>query len=80
MILGKTFKVKCISSECEFNEGLPLDFIDESIYNNPPSLLFSTVDKFARLAWVDEASSLFGRGNGYLPPGLIIQDELHLIS
>jgi hypothetical protein len=38
-----------------------------------------TVDKFARLAWEERASSFFGK-NGSLPPELIIQDELHLIS
>lgn len=38
----------------------------------------STIDKFARIAWVEEAKNLFDTGNN--PPSLIIQDELHLIS
>lgn len=73
---------------------IPVNLCDDSIYQHPPSLLFGTVDKFAQLAHkVDNNNSqkdsrrLFGRGswergkpkNGYLPPDLIIQDELHLL-
>jgi len=73
----------------------PFLLSDEAIYQHPPALLFGTVDKFAQLAHkvsYDSAKSdsrrLFGRGNwekyrklkqGYLPPDLIIQDELHLL-
>jgi hypothetical protein len=37
------------------------------------------VDKFARLAWVEGGSAFFG-SKSTLPPSLIIQDELHLLS
>lgn len=75
-------------------KAIPVNLCDESIYQHPPSLLFGTVDKFAQLAHkVDgnnnqkDSRRLFGRGNwergkhqeGYLPPDLIIQDELHLL-
>ena len=58
--------------------------IDEDIYDVRPELVIGTVDKFAMLSWRPEARALFGistNGNQeYSPPGLIIQDELHLIS
>ncbi|AQS59525.1 helicase-related protein [Desulforamulus ferrireducens] len=75
---------KCPDSACEFNKGLPIYVIDEDIYQKRPSLVIGTVDKFAMLAWRPEARSIFGidkDGNRESsPPGLIIQDELHLIS
>jgi hypothetical protein len=76
---------ECHDSNCDFSTGefnLPLQVIDEEIYNNPPTLIIGTVDKFAMLPWKPEAKSLFGYRNGgrVTPPELIIQDELHLIS
>jgi hypothetical protein len=52
--------------------------VDEAIYKEPPTLVIGTVDKFAMLAWRPEAKSLFGLGDNYSPPDLVIQDELHL--
>lgn len=43
-------------------------------------MLLSTIDKFARIVWEDRTSRLFGSDGVVLPPELIIQDELHLIS
>lgn len=82
----ETIIYQCDNSECNFSKtdfNLPLFVIDEDIYDNPPTLLIGTVDKFAMLTWRPEARKLFGfRDNGerLSPPGLIIQDELHLIS
>jgi hypothetical protein len=82
---------------------IPALTVDEKLYGKPPSMLISTVDKFARLAFTNEAASLFGRirsfdpgvnggfsqeppnrnrpaMNFFEPPGLIIQDELHLLD
>ncbi len=74
----------CPEEECDFNReySLPIKVIDEDIYRDPPSLLFSTVDKFASMPWKKEVSSLFAldNGNDNLSPELIIQDEMHLIS
>ena len=85
-VTGKTPKrilFVCPESRCEFSSSknpLPVLVTDEDIYENPPALLIGTVDKFAMLAWRGQASSLFGKGRNVLPPELIIQDELHLIS
>ncbi len=74
----------CPDRRCEFHRLLPLYVIDEDIYQKRPDLVIGTVDKFAMLAWKPQARALFGISeNGtrvYSPPGLIIQDELHLIS
>ena len=79
-----TVVLKCPDPACEFSEGLPIYVIDEDIYEIRPTLIIGTVDKFALLAWKPAARSLFGldaEGQRVLsPPGLIIQDELHLIS
>ncbi len=81
---GKTVILKCPDRACTFSSGLPVMLIDEQLYETPPSIVIGTVDKFAMLAWRPEAKSLFGLGpEGQRrkdPPGLIIQDELHLIS
>jgi ATP-dependent helicase YprA (DUF1998 family) len=81
----QTIIYQCDNTQCDFSKPeftLPLIVIDEDIYDNPPTLLIGTVDKFAMLTWRPEARSLFGfRDTKRLtPPELIIQDELHLIS
>ncbi len=83
--------VKCSDINCHFGgeyDNLPIEVIDERIYRNPPSMFIGTADKFAMLAYRPDAGGLFGRKhteNGDVilerrPPGLIIQDEFHLIS
>lgn len=79
---------QCDNSTCEYSEiPLPLQVVDESIYDNPPTLLLGTVDKFAMIPWKKEAGNLFGfrkddttNMHRICPPELIIQDELHLIA
>lgn len=73
------FNFVCPTKTCEFHDQLPIQVVDEALYDNPPSLLIGTIDKFARLTWKAEASAFFGN-NKTRPPSLIIQDELHLIS
>lgn len=71
--------IRCADNEtCEFHNGLPIYVVDEDIYRERPTLLISTIDKFARIAWEENSRYLFGEGTA--PPELIIQDELHLIS
>jgi hypothetical protein len=107
--------VWCRNPNCEFcarrsnDQGLPVVVVDDEIYRACPSLIVSTVDKFARLPFKGETRALFGFRNRFsatyghiteahgdsvggrkvkdavpaarlLPPELIIQDELHLIS
>jgi hypothetical protein len=92
------YLVACTNTACDFHNtfetaknnperNLPVFEVDEIIYKERPSLLFSTVDKFVQLAWKNECFNLFNIefNNGeidrlYPSPELIIQDELHLIS
>jgi hypothetical protein len=75
-----SFEFFCPSSACEFHELLPVQVVDEAVFDRPPTMLVATVDKFATLAWSERGGSLFGIGTSYAPPTLIIQDELHLIT
>lgn len=82
----------CPDPECQFGkeqrqDWLPVEVIDERIYENSPSLVIATADKFAMVAFRPDAGALFGRTRAagavrqtHMPPGLIVQDELHLIS
>lgn len=116
----KSVKVYCADENCMFYKyrpenkmNIPVYLVDEEIYAKCPTVILSTVDKFARLPWAVETNALFGRvdricsRDGYvaigakhsrhnktddlptstlteikpfLPPELIIQDELHLIT
>lgn len=74
---------RCGNENCDFSDEdfpLPLNLFDDEIYENPPTLLFGTVDKFAMLPYVPKAKSLFGGDEERTPPELVIQDELHLIT
>ena len=115
----KSVDIYCSDPNCVFykyNEKpmkIPVFLVDEEIYAKCPTVILSTVDKFARLPWDVNTNALFGRvdrvcsRDGYiaigadhvkhrktatlpaasirgikpfLPPELIIQDELHLIT
>lgn len=76
-----SFKIKCINTCCTFSTELPIYFVDDKIYQTPPTLLFATVDKFAMISRREEGHKLFNSLEKHkLPPDLIIQDELHLLS
>lgn len=88
---GDTVVFRCADPSCEFGgvpgpgtPPLPIVVIDEDLLDAPPNLLIGTVDKFAMLAWTPAARSIFGLDDSGqhrgVPPTLIIQDELHLIS
>ncbi len=87
-----TVVYRCEDAACEFGGGplnrnnppLPICVVDEDLIDFPPNLIIGTVDKFALLTWNPEIRRFFGINNEGehegLPPSLIIQDELHLIS
>ncbi|GAA0856297.1 helicase-related protein [Aliiglaciecola litoralis] len=88
----KKISLACSDTKCHFGgrfeeSWLPIEVIDENLYVNPPTMFIATADKFAMLAYRPHAGALFGKkinGNEVIncsvPPGIIIQDELHLIS
>lgn len=76
----KHFYMCCTHEDCQFADKLPLQVVDEELYENPPTLLFATVDKFAMLPWYAEIGRFFATNTCNRTPELIIQDELHLIS
>jgi hypothetical protein len=80
---SSVFHFLCTNNDCDFGNteqgALPCNVVDEALYQNPPTLLIATIDKFSRLAWEDRASSFFGLKCNR-PPELIVQDELHLIA
>jgi hypothetical protein len=62
----KWILASCPRRECEFHQrrvetALPILTVDDDIYHRLPSLLVSTVDKFAQIAWNPEVSAIFGR-------------------
>ncbi|MGK5170491.1 helicase-related protein [Geodermatophilus sp. CPCC 205761] len=73
-------RMSCRNRDCAFAAGLPVHLVDDDVYRVRPSLLIGTVDKFAMLAWQERAGSIFSTDGQGLPPDLIVQDELHLIS
>ncbi|TPG40561.1 helicase [Sphingomonas koreensis] len=77
---GQDIEIRCANEACETaGEALPVLTVDDFIYDAPTSLLIGTIDKFAQLPRRRDLGTLFGLDGG-LRPGLIIQDELHLIS
>ena len=74
-----SFRMACANPECDFHDHLPVSSVDEDLYDNPPTVLIGTVDKFARLTWEGRAGVFLGAGHDP-GPSLVIQDELHLIS
>ncbi|MFC1829033.1 helicase-related protein [Thermodesulfobacteriota bacterium] len=71
----------CIDKSCPMTDGIPVAIVDDQIYEELPTIIIGTIDKFARLTWLERAGWLLnGKGGVYPPPRLIIQDELHLIA
>lgn len=84
--VGKKVEFRCLDNACRFGgrRKLPIHVVDQDIYDTRPSIVIGTVDKFAMMAWRPDVRAIFGLADDgareFSPPGLIIQDELHLIS
>lgn len=79
--IGNDVVFWCVNEACPFSRReLPMAVVDEVLYDDPPTILLATVDKFARLQFKERAGRLLGIGTAYRQPSLIIQDELHLLS
>ncbi|MBI0126289.1 helicase [Bifidobacterium sp. W8101] len=67
----KSVEIYCSDKNCKFykyskNEErtpIPVYLVDEEIYAKCPTIILSTVDKFARLPWDVNTNALFGRVN-----------------
>ncbi len=80
-VASSKMRIFCADWQCDFNRELPVHVVDEKIYEVRPTLIIATVDKFAQITWRPDVAALFNRDReGTLPPELIVQDELHLIS
>jgi hypothetical protein len=77
---GKDLVIHCTDEQCRFADQLPLAVIDDVLYDDPPTILLATVDKFARLQFKPQAGRLLGLNTPFRQPSIIIQDELHLLS
>ena len=66
---GKFVKIHCADNNCMFSirtgRAIPVYLVDEEIYAKCPTVIISTVDKFARLPWSEQVGLLFGRTNRY---------------
>lgn len=62
---GKYVKIHCADKNCMFSlktgRTIPVYLVDEEIYAKCPTVIISTVDKFARLPWSERVGLLFGR-------------------
>jgi hypothetical protein len=83
-VTGSKIVLHCPDRACRFTRKLPALVVDEEIYEEPPTYVIATVDKFAAMAWKPECRTIFGLAmdgsRAQSPPALIIQDELHLIT
>lgn len=77
---GRSFALRCPRPDCPFHDRLPVHVIDDELYDEIPTFVLGTVDKFADLAWHERGGAFLGNSGCFAPPSLIIQDELHLLT
>ena len=76
----KRIALPCPNQNCDFKTDIPVHVADDEVFAARPSLIIGTLDKFARLAFKQEAGNLFATDGANMKPDLVIQDELHLVS
>ena len=68
---SNSVKITCSNELCKYSRTngkiLPVYLVDEEIYAKCPTVIISTVDKFARFPWSDQVGLLFGKTNRYCP-------------
>ncbi|TCL80082.1 MULTISPECIES: helicase-related protein [unclassified Rathayibacter] len=74
------FALHCPRPDCPFHDRLPVHVVDDELYEEIPTFVLGTVDKFADLAWHERGGAFLGNSGAFAPPSLIIQDELHLLT
>lgn len=56
---------------------IPALTVDEQVYRRLPAMVVATVDKFARLPFLEEAGVLFGNAQGYEIPAGYVREPAH---
>ena len=59
--------ISCPNDDCPFRKGLPVAVVDEDVYDNHPTLVIATADKFAGITWRAEAHKLFNLARSFKP-------------
>lgn len=74
------YEIYCDNASCYFSTRvIPVYLIDEDIYRKLPSVIISTVDKFARMPWDEKVSTIFGKVNRFCEKcGYISVGEDHI--
>lgn len=78
----ETVQIYCSNDNCLYSKAkgnpLPVYLVDTEIYHKCPTVIISTVDKFARLPWDEKVGALFGHVNRSCPQhGFIAVGEEH---
>lgn len=64
----RSVEIHCPAKGCYFAEEkatMPVYLVDEEIYAKCPTIIISTVDKFANLPWSEKCGLLFGKTDRY---------------
>lgn len=74
------FYFSCRNKSCDFADRLPVQVVDEVMFERPPTMVLAVVDKFALLPREPKIGKFLGSDKRYEPLSLIIQDELHMLG